>query len=84
MLQTKFYDTLRFDSEEEAEQEKEIYRVKYVGDIMTITDPDGKETEKILNYRPVAGLDVLDYNTLNEFFDIDMEQREEQTKRTIK
>ncbi len=76
MLQTKFYDTLRFKSEEEAENNNEIYSVKYQHPKMIITDPDGKEIVKPLNYRPVAGLDVSDHQTLNEYFNEDMERRE--------
>lgn len=76
MLQTKFYDTLRFDSEEQASSENEIYHVKYDHPKMIITDPDGKETERRLEFRPVAGLDVQDAAILNEFFNEDMEHRE--------
>ena len=43
---------------------------------MIIIDPDGKRNRKALNYRPVAGLDVSDHQTLNEYFNEDMERRE--------
>lgn len=76
MLQTTFYDTLRFNSEPEAKENNEIYTVEYEHPKMIVNDPDGKKTELPLNYRPVAGLDVSDLATLNKFFDNDMEERD--------
>jgi len=76
MLQTEFYDTLRFNSKTEAKEVNEIYKVSYEHPKMIVTDPDGKQTELPLNFRPVAGLDVSDHHRLNEFFDMDMELRE--------
>lgn len=76
MLQTTFYDTLRFSSEKEAEEAKEIYKAEYGATEMKITDPDGTITTLRLNYEPRFGLDVSDHATLVKYMDEDMEKRD--------
>jgi len=76
MLQTKFYDTLRFNSEKEAELANEIYRAEYSATEAKITCPDGKIEIIKLHYEPRFGLDVSDHATIFNFIDADMEKRD--------
>ena len=79
-MQTTGYDTMRFNSEKEAEEAGEIYKMEYPYPKMIVTDPDGKKTEFTMNYRPVAGLDVSDHSTLFGFIDKDMDKRDSGSK----
>ncbi len=75
MLQTSFYDTTRFKSDEEAINSKELYTAKYLKDKCVLIDPDGVETEIQLNYVPIAGLDVSDAQKVLTFLNNDMDKR---------